>query len=209
MTRIAAYAAGSRPTILLRSMLFSRRRQRSTASKSGTRAHSRVPRCAHHTTHARTRRRSGIDRAVEPADSLLGMARRHARPIADPDVQIFAIYQRGHADRAALDSVGLTKGLYAIANLYADPEAAGSNESSLLTNCCTHWARRTNTTSPPDGHGCRHGLGNPLAHRSIRSVRRDHGRTHRDIRDRGGDGRRPRLDARRSAHCTEIGWSAQ
>ena len=49
-------------------------------------------------------------------------------PLPTPDVQIFAIYQRGHADRALPDSVGLTKGLYAIANLYADPEAAGSND---------------------------------------------------------------------------------
>ena len=49
-------------------------------------------------------------------------------PLPSPDIQIFAIYQRGHANRALPDSVGLTKGLYAIANLYADPEAAGSNE---------------------------------------------------------------------------------
>ncbi len=49
-------------------------------------------------------------------------------PLPSPDIQIFAIYQRGNANRALPDSVGLTKGLYAIANLYADPEAAGSNE---------------------------------------------------------------------------------
>jgi len=48
--------------------------------------------------------------------------------LQSPDIQIFAIYHRGQAKRALPDSVGLTKGLYAIANLYADPEAAGSNE---------------------------------------------------------------------------------
>jgi len=46
-------------------------------------------------------------------------------PLPSPDIQIFAIYQRGNANRALPDSVGLTKGLYAIANLYADPQAAG------------------------------------------------------------------------------------
>ena len=45
-----------------------------------------------------------------------------------PDIQIFAIYQRGDAHRPLPDSVGLTKGLYAIANLYAEPGAAGAND---------------------------------------------------------------------------------
>jgi hypothetical protein len=76
-------------------------------------------------------------------------------PLPSPDIQIFAIYQRGHANRALPDSVGLTKGLYAIANLYADPERPVRTRSSLPTSCCTHWVRRTSTTWPPDGHECR------------------------------------------------------
>ena len=80
-------------------------------------------------------------------------------PLPTPDVQIFAIYQRGQADRALPDSVGLTKGLYAIANLYADPGAAGSNDI-VIAHELLHTLGATDKYDPatlapiyPDGYG--------------------------------------------------------
>jgi hypothetical protein len=49
-------------------------------------------------------------------------------PLPTPDIQVFALYQRGENDVALPDSVGLSKGLFAIAHLYADPAAAGENQ---------------------------------------------------------------------------------
>jgi hypothetical protein len=52
-------------------------------------------------------------------------------PLPDPDIQIFALYH-GSAGRAAVpDSVGLSKGLMALANLYAGASASGSNQVVL------------------------------------------------------------------------------
>jgi hypothetical protein len=48
-------------------------------------------------------------------------------PLPDPDVQVFALYHAG-ADRTVVpDSVGLSKGLMAVAHLYALPAAAQTN----------------------------------------------------------------------------------
>ena len=52
-------------------------------------------------------------------------------PLPDPDVQIFALYHRS-ADAAAVpDSVGLSKGLMALAHLYAGADASGTNQVVL------------------------------------------------------------------------------
>lgn len=52
-------------------------------------------------------------------------------PLPDPDIQIFALYH-GRAGRAAVpDSVGLSKGLMALANLCAGASASGSNQVVL------------------------------------------------------------------------------
>jgi hypothetical protein len=50
-------------------------------------------------------------------------------PLPTPDIQVFALYSplaRGSAPMP--DSVGLSKGLIAVAQLYGDPTAAGSNQ---------------------------------------------------------------------------------
>ncbi len=49
-------------------------------------------------------------------------------PLPTPDVQIFALYHAPAGREAVPDSLGLSKGLVAIAYLYADAEAAGSNQ---------------------------------------------------------------------------------
>jgi hypothetical protein len=49
-------------------------------------------------------------------------------PLPTPDIQVFALYQPGQDDVALPDSVGLSKGLFAIAHLYADRAAAGPNQ---------------------------------------------------------------------------------
>ena len=52
-------------------------------------------------------------------------------PLPDPDVQVFALYH-GDAGRTAVpDSVGLSKGLMALAHLYAGAAAAGANQVVL------------------------------------------------------------------------------
>ena len=53
-------------------------------------------------------------------------------PLPPPDVQVFATFAPVTADSAAVaDSVGLSKGLVAVAHLYAGRVAAGSNEVVL------------------------------------------------------------------------------
>lgn len=52
-------------------------------------------------------------------------------PLPTPDVQVFALYLAPDGSQAAPDSLGLSKGLMAIAHLYADPRAHGSNQIVL------------------------------------------------------------------------------
>ncbi len=49
-------------------------------------------------------------------------------PLPTPDVQVFALYHPAGSGRALPDSVGLSKGLMALAHLYADPAARGTNQ---------------------------------------------------------------------------------
>jgi hypothetical protein len=49
-------------------------------------------------------------------------------PLPTPDVQVFALYHPADGAVAAPDSLGLSKGLVAIAQLYADNDAHGSNQ---------------------------------------------------------------------------------
>ena len=49
-------------------------------------------------------------------------------PLPTPDIQVFALYQPGHENVALPDSVGLAKGLLAVANLFAHGAAAGTNQ---------------------------------------------------------------------------------
>jgi hypothetical protein len=52
-------------------------------------------------------------------------------PLPPPDVQVFALYYAPDGNAAVPDSLGLRKGLVAIAHLYADAGAAGSNRVVL------------------------------------------------------------------------------
>jgi hypothetical protein len=49
-------------------------------------------------------------------------------PLPTPDVQVFALYHPAGGDQAVPDSVGLSKGLMALAHLYAAEVAGGSNQ---------------------------------------------------------------------------------
>jgi hypothetical protein len=48
-------------------------------------------------------------------------------PLPPPDVQVFALFHPPDGGTAIPDSLGLSKGLMAIAHLYAERDAAGSN----------------------------------------------------------------------------------
>jgi len=52
-------------------------------------------------------------------------------PLPTPDVQLFAVYHPADDTPAVPDSLGLSKGLMALAHLYADREAQGSNQVVL------------------------------------------------------------------------------
>lgn len=49
-------------------------------------------------------------------------------PLPTPDVQVFALYHPPGDGRAVPDSLGLSKGLMALAHLYADASAGGGNQ---------------------------------------------------------------------------------
>jgi hypothetical protein len=49
-------------------------------------------------------------------------------PLPTPDVQVFALYHPAGEGQAVPDSVGLSKGLMALAHLYASDAARGSNQ---------------------------------------------------------------------------------
>ena len=54
-------------------------------------------------------------------------------PLPAPDIQVFALYSPLGPDSAPRpDSVGLSKGLIAVTQLYGDPAAAGSNQVVLV-----------------------------------------------------------------------------
>lgn len=52
-------------------------------------------------------------------------------PLPPPDVQVFAVFHPPDGGAPVPDSLGLSKGLMAIAHLYADASAAGSNNVVL------------------------------------------------------------------------------
>jgi hypothetical protein len=80
-------------------------------------------------------------------------------PLPPPDVQVFALYQPLDGNGAAPDSAGMQKGLMAVAHLYADSAASGSN-NVVLTHELLHtlgatdkYDRRTGQPLAPDGLG--------------------------------------------------------
>jgi hypothetical protein len=80
-------------------------------------------------------------------------------PLPPPDVQVFALYHPLDGTGAAPDSAGMQKGLVAVAHLYADSTASGSN-AVVLTHELLHtlgatdkYDLRTGQPLAPDGLG--------------------------------------------------------
>jgi hypothetical protein len=80
-------------------------------------------------------------------------------PLPNPDVQVFAVYQSGDGKQAAPDSVGLQKGLVAIAHLFCGNDALQGN-SVVVTHELLHtlgatdkYDRRTGQPLAPQGLG--------------------------------------------------------
>jgi len=80
-------------------------------------------------------------------------------PLPTPDVQVFALYRAADGGRPVPDSLGLSKGLMALAYLYADADARGSNQvvvahEMLHTLGATDkYHRATGLPVDPDGLG--------------------------------------------------------
>jgi hypothetical protein len=80
-------------------------------------------------------------------------------PLPTPDVQVFALYHAGDGLEAVPDSLGLSKGLMAIAHLYVDAGAHGSNQvvvaHELLhtLGATDKYVRGTGLPQAPDGLG--------------------------------------------------------
>ncbi|HVN42714.1 MAG TPA: hypothetical protein VMT50_08000 [Steroidobacteraceae bacterium] len=71
-------------------------------------------------------------------------------PLPPPDVQVFAIFHGGAGGRAVPDSLGLSKGLMAVAHLYAGDRAAGSNQV-VLAHELLHTLGATDKYDPATG----------------------------------------------------------
>jgi hypothetical protein len=80
-------------------------------------------------------------------------------PLPTPDVQVFALYHPADGTSAAPDSLGLSKGLVAIAQLYADHDAHGSNQVVIAhellhtLGATDKYDRRTGQPLVPQGLG--------------------------------------------------------
>jgi hypothetical protein len=82
-------------------------------------------------------------------------------PLPPPDVQVFALFHGPDGGSPVPDSVGLSKGLMAIAHLYADAAAAGSNRV-VLTHELMHTLGATDKYDPATGQPLvPDGLGDP------------------------------------------------
>jgi hypothetical protein len=83
-------------------------------------------------------------------------------PLPAPDIQVFALYSPlGPGSVAMPDSVGLSKGLIALAHLYGDAAAAGSNQV-VLVHEMLHTLGATDKYDPATGQPLTPaGLGEP------------------------------------------------
>jgi hypothetical protein len=83
-------------------------------------------------------------------------------PLPPPDVQVFALYHPARDGRALPDSMGLSKGLMAVAQLFASREAESGNQVVLVhellhtLGATDKYDRASGRPSVPDG------LGDPL-----------------------------------------------
>ena len=80
-------------------------------------------------------------------------------PLANPDVQVFAVYRPSDGGRAAPDSTGLQKGLVAVAQLFCGRDAVATN-AMVVTHELLHtlgatdkYALRTGQPIAPQGLG--------------------------------------------------------
>ncbi len=82
-------------------------------------------------------------------------------PLPTPDVQVFALYHPADGTTAAPDSLGLSKGLVAIAQIYADHDAHGSNQV-VIAHELLHTLGATDKYDRATGQPLvPHGLGDP------------------------------------------------
>ena len=84
-------------------------------------------------------------------------------PLPPPDVQVFALYHDFREQHALPDSLGLSKGLMVVAQLFASNSAAGSN-SVVLAHELLHTLGATDKYDPRSGQPrVPQGLGDPHA----------------------------------------------
>ena len=82
-------------------------------------------------------------------------------PLPAPDVQVFALFHRPQEQAALPDSLGLSKGLVAVAHLFGAASAAGSNEV-VLVHELLHTLGATDKYDPASGQPrVPDGLGEP------------------------------------------------
>ena len=83
-------------------------------------------------------------------------------PLANPDVQVFAVYQVGDGRHAAPDSTGLRKGLIAVAHLFCGNDAVAGN-AVVVTHELLHTLGATDKYDLRSGQPLApRGLGDPL-----------------------------------------------
>jgi hypothetical protein len=82
-------------------------------------------------------------------------------PLPTPDIQVFALYHAVSGAPVVPDSLGLSKGLMAVAHLYASPSAAGRNQI-VLAHELLHTLGATDKYDPATGQPVEpSGLGDP------------------------------------------------
>jgi hypothetical protein len=83
-------------------------------------------------------------------------------PLPTPDIQLFAIYHPAVEGRPLPDSLGMSKGLVAVARLFAAPDTHGANQVVMVhellhtLGATDKYDPRNGRPTPPDG------LGDPL-----------------------------------------------
>ena len=84
-------------------------------------------------------------------------------PLPPPDVQVFALYHDFREHHALPDSLGLSKGLMVVAQLFASKSAAGSN-NVVLAHELLHTLGASDKYDPRSGQpSVPQGLGDPQA----------------------------------------------
>ena len=118
-----------------------------------------------------SRHRAGLPPASPDEPGMLGLAAWSLRmrywawrvqaddPLPPPDVQVFALYHDFREHHALPDSLGLSKGLMVVAQLFASKSAAGSNNVVLAhellhtLGATDKYDRRSGQPSVPQGLG--------------------------------------------------------